>query len=402
MRARKLMTFAGLAAGLTLGLAGAPALAGQPAGDVSAPLAAGEVESLARIDVVFVLDTTGSMSGLIAGAKAKIWAIANQIATAEPRPEIRMGLVGYRDRGDAYVTKVTDLTEDLDAVYADLMRFEAGGGGDGPESVNQALAEAVHAVSWGESDAGATLRLVYLVGDAPPHMDYEQDTPYMDTCREAVSRGIVVNAIQCGATAGTAEVWREIASMSEGEYFAIEQSGGVAIVETPFDAELAELNAQIRGTMLDYGDARTRASQTAKREEADEIDAEAPAAANADRAVYLNSAVGGRSQFGAQELVNDVAEGRVELADVPEEELPESMRSMTADERAAHVAELRAERERLVARVQELGGQRAAYITKELAERAAAGEGGDGFDAKVGESLRRQAGRVGIRITPQG
>ena len=82
------------------------------------------------IDVVFVLDTTGSMGGLIEGAKQKIWTIANEIAQTQPTPKIRMGLVGYRDRGDDYVTQETMLTEDLDEVYSALMEFEARGGGD--------------------------------------------------------------------------------------------------------------------------------------------------------------------------------------------------------------------------------------------------------------------------------
>ena len=83
-----------------------------------------------KVDVVFVLDTTGSMSGLIQTAKEKIWSIATTMASAQPTPEIRIGLVAYRDRGDQYVTKVVDLSEDLDSVYAMLMDFEAGGGGD--------------------------------------------------------------------------------------------------------------------------------------------------------------------------------------------------------------------------------------------------------------------------------
>ena len=99
------------------------------------------------VDVVFVLDTTGSMSGLIQTAKEKIWSIASTMASAQPTPEIRIGLVGYRDRGDAYVTRVVDLTDDLDSVYAQLMAFQAGGGGDTPESVNQALYEAVQNMS---------------------------------------------------------------------------------------------------------------------------------------------------------------------------------------------------------------------------------------------------------------
>ena len=54
------------------------------------------------IEVVFVLDTTGSMSGLIDGAKRKVWSIANQMASGSPTPDVRMGLIGYRDRGSRY------------------------------------------------------------------------------------------------------------------------------------------------------------------------------------------------------------------------------------------------------------------------------------------------------------
>lgn len=65
------------------------------------------------VEVAFVLDTTGSMSGLIEGAKRKIWSIATSIVDANPDATIRMGLVAYRDIGDDYVTKTTDLTTDI-------------------------------------------------------------------------------------------------------------------------------------------------------------------------------------------------------------------------------------------------------------------------------------------------
>mgnify|MGYP002700656316 CR=1 FL=1 len=102
------------------------------------------------IDVVFVLDTTGSMGGLIQAAKEKIWSIASTMASAQNAPVVRIGLVAYRDRGDAYVTKVVDLSDDLDSVYASLMDFQAGGGGDTPESVNKGLHDAVYRVSWNQ------------------------------------------------------------------------------------------------------------------------------------------------------------------------------------------------------------------------------------------------------------
>src|SRR6476646_9540468 len=95
-------------------------------------------ENKPRIEVCFVLDTTGSMSGLIEGAKQKIWSIANEMISAKPTPDIKFGLVGYRDRGDEYVTKIFNLTDDVDDIYAHLQSFRAAGGGDTPESVNEA------------------------------------------------------------------------------------------------------------------------------------------------------------------------------------------------------------------------------------------------------------------------
>src|SRR5437764_14212279 len=96
-----------------------------------------------KVEVVFVLDTTGSMGGLIDAAKQKIWSISNQIAAGQPAPQVKIGLVAYRDRGDEYVTRVYPLTDDLDAVHTNLMGFKAKGGGDFPESVNEALHVAV-------------------------------------------------------------------------------------------------------------------------------------------------------------------------------------------------------------------------------------------------------------------
>ena len=103
-----------------------------------------------RVEVVFVLDTTGSMGGLIDAAKEKIWSIASTLAQAQQAPEISIGLVAYRDRGDAYVTQVVDLNRDLDSMYAKLMDFEADGGGDGPEAVNEALDAAIQRMSWSQ------------------------------------------------------------------------------------------------------------------------------------------------------------------------------------------------------------------------------------------------------------
>ena len=128
---------------LLLALSAWGAHAGNRARTITPTPATVQPTAAPRVEVAFVLDTTGSMSGLIEGAKRKIWSIANQLASGQPRPKVSIALIAYRDRGDAYVTQVHELTDDIDGVYAHLQQLAADGGGDTPESVNQALHEAV-------------------------------------------------------------------------------------------------------------------------------------------------------------------------------------------------------------------------------------------------------------------
>lgn len=344
-----------------------------------------------HIDVVFVLDTTGSMGDLIDGAKQKIWSIANTIATAKPRPEIRMGLVAYRDRGESYITKLTPLTDDLDAVYAELMAFTAEGGGDTPESVNQGLHDAVHGFAW--SAEPSALRLIYLVGDCPPHMDYEDDVKYEATCELAAKRGIIVNTIQCGSYEETTPIWQQIARLSEGEFFQVELSGGVVAVATPFDADLAKLTIDLEATVIPYGDTAAVAEQTLRQERAQDLSEAAPTEALAARAMYKASDAGIASLCGRQELVQDCLDKKVDLATLPAEQLPEAMRSMSPAERQAYVDAKSGERESLRKQIQALNLKRQGHITTVL---AAAGTTQDSFDAAVIQALKRQSARCNI------
>src|SRR6266404_9998408 len=162
-----------------------------------------------KVEVVFCLDTTGSMTGLIQGAKDKIWSICNQIVSGKPSPDLKVGLVAFRDKGDAYVTQVHDLNDDLDAVHGKLKTFQAAGGGDIPEHVNAALFDSVHKIKWSEDKK--TLRIIFLVGDAPAHMDYTDDVKYPETCKEACKKAIIINTIQCGNSSECMKFWKDIA-----------------------------------------------------------------------------------------------------------------------------------------------------------------------------------------------
>jgi Mg-chelatase subunit ChlD len=283
---------------------------------VAAAAVSGAATPRPRIEVAFVLDSTGSMADLIDGAKRKIWSMANSIISRTPTPEVRIGLVTYRDRGDEYVTRLSDLTADIDAVFATLQTFTAGGGGDDEESVNQALNEAVFRMSW-TREAGV-LKIIFLVGDYPPHMDYEaQDVRYPVTCKEAAKRGIIINTVQCGGVEETARVWREIARLSEGRYVALGQSGNMAAVSTPFDDEIARTSAALGDTLVAYGEKERQVEARGKVAKA----ASAPSSIAADRAAY-NLASGGAAIQGEGDLVRDLEEKKVDLSSVSEDQLP--------------------------------------------------------------------------------
>ncbi len=343
-----------------------------------------------KIDVVFVLDTTGSMSGLIQTAKEKIWSIATTMASAQPTPEIRIGLVAYRDRGDQYVTKVVDLSEDLDSVYAALMDFEAGGGGDTPESVNQALFDAIHRMSWSAGEQA--YQVVFLVGDAPPHMDYNE-VRYPEIVASALEKGIVINTIQCGEMPTTVGPWTQIASLGGGSFFQVEQAGGAVAYTTPFDDEIAMLSAKLDDTRLYYGSDEEKERMLKKVAATDKMELHASVATRARRGVF-NAAVGGRANLlGENELVDAVASGTIELDELAPEDLPEALKPMAPAEQQAFVARLADERADLKRKIQELSADRDDFIAVKVDE---AGGMKDSLDHQLYEAVKEQAAKSGL------
>ena len=344
-------------------------------------------QSKPRIEVCFVLDTTGSMGGLIEGAKQKIWSIANEMISAQPTPELKLGLIGYRDRGDEYVVKSFSLTDDIDAIYGHLREFQAGGGGDAPESVNEALAEAIHKMPW--SSDSKVLKIIFLVGDAPPHMDYANGPKYPDLCREAAKKDLIINTIQCGEMAETKPIWQEIAKMSEGSYVGISQSGNVAVISTPMDKELSRLNEQIGATLIPYGDSKLQAEVHAKYA----VAKSAPISAMADRLSYNSKT--GKAVQGRGELVDALNDKTLKLEEIDQKQLPTELQKLDRNELQKRIAKTRDERADLQKQIVEVSKKREAYIQSENKRLAAEGKG-DAFDQKVTETLHAQAAKKGI------
>ena len=359
----------------------APAFAAEPAQQQQA------VARRPVMDVVFVLDTTSSMSGLIEGAKEKIWSIASRMASGTPTPRIRVGLVGFRDRGDAYITRRFDLTEDLDTVYANLRAFQAEGGGDGPEHVGQALGEAVKFMSW--TDDAKAARMIFLVGDAPGHDDYQDEWNTRAWAKKAIEKGITVNTIRCGTETDTQTLFRELAKLADGTYVSIAQGGGMVAVATPFDADIARINGEIADKTLVGGAAPARSAGESELRALKGMSV----GTSSDRAAYKSKAM---PKAPAAETVH--VAGAVTLNAAPEKvnamkdaDLPDVLRAMPKDKREAYVKQLNEDQKALQGQLVELSKKRDAFLRAEAAKKPVTS-----FDDQVFEGVKRAAKKADV------
>ncbi|VTU40570.1 von Willebrand factor type A domain protein [Variovorax sp. PBS-H4] len=175
----------------------------------------GAVPQRAQLDLVFLIDATGSMGDEIGKLKASLRSIANEVARLPSRPDTCFGLVAYRDRGDEFLVRRHDFTDDLGAFQSVLDALQANGGGDYPEAMNEALHETVHRLSW--RGTGAT-RMVVLLADAPPHLDYG-GPQYDDDMTAALGKGIKVFSVGASGLDKQGEyIQRQIAQYTGGRF----------------------------------------------------------------------------------------------------------------------------------------------------------------------------------------
>ncbi|MBR0871447.1 VWA domain-containing protein [Bradyrhizobium tropiciagri] len=355
------------------------------------PLSAGLSSAIAKptVEVAFVLDTTGSMGGLIEGAKRKIWSIATAIVDSNPDADIRMGLVAYRDIGDEYVTKKVELTRDIQDLYASLLELKARGGGDWPESVNEALDVAVNKMQW--THGRDSTRIVFLVGDAPPHMDYAQDTKYPVTLAVAKQKDIIVNAVLAGDARDTERVWHDIAQNGNGEFIPIPQDGGrIVTIETPYDDEIIILQREINGTVIPYGPRALQKHTESKTQQLSRVAAASPASAS-EMASFINKRAKATSEAvtGDGDLVADIAAGRNEMTKVKEEDLPDNLRAMKPEARSAEIDKQIGQRKALNEKLAALVAKRDKYVAEHRSKAPKASS----FDRVVEDTLKAQIKR---------
>ncbi len=182
--------------------------------ETSLPTASGETVAL---DVLFLLDATGSMADEIHQLKITIDEVAMRIHRLPGDVDVRLGMTLYRDEGDIFLTRTFDLTPDAEAFAQALSEVVADDGGDNPEALDEALADALSKPSWRPSSE--TVQLIFLVADAPPQVLRQVPVPYTDSMRNAAGRGIKIFPVSSSGTDDQAEfVFRQLAQFTGARY----------------------------------------------------------------------------------------------------------------------------------------------------------------------------------------
>ena len=320
-----------------------------------------------RVDLVIALDTSGSMDGLIDGARQRLWDVVGLLAQAKPKPTLRVGVISYGN--DSYgaaagwVRKDLDLSSDLDSVYAKLFALRTNGG---TEYVARAVKVSLEQMQWDQSPKA--LRILFVAGNEAANQDPQ--LPVESVVQAAREKGIFVNTLYCGSPgAHEAGLWQRVAGLGGGQYAAIDHNRHLAIV-TPMDAELARLSGELNRTYVGYG--RGSGSGLANQMAQDKNAAAASPPAAASRAVAKASALYANDEW---DLVDARKAKKADVSALKAEELPAEMRNLKPAERATFLDQKAKEREQVQQKIQTLAKQREDFLRKERSKAPAAKSG---------------------------
>lgn len=200
-------------------------------------------------DILFIVDATGSMGDEIYFLKQDLLDILNKANV----PDAQVGALFYRDEGDEYVTKVSNLNSDFVKTTTFISEQDAGGGGDYPEAVHTALAAALQDVSWRST---ARVKLAFLLLDAPPHKQDAVISSLHQSTQLFAANGIrVIPIAASGVDKPTEFFLRFLAITTDGTYTFLTNDSGIGndhIEPTIGDYQVELLNEMVLRLIKEY------------------------------------------------------------------------------------------------------------------------------------------------------
>jgi hypothetical protein len=342
----------------------------------------GRAAARPHIQLAILLDTSGSMDGLIGQAKSRLWKIVNELAAAKKdgqAPQLQVALYEYGQdslpAAAGYLRRIVPLTDDLDRISEELFRLQTNGG---QEYCGQVIREAVTGLQWSR-DTG-DLKLIFIAGNEP----FTQGAiDYKGSCREAIARGIVVNTVFCGNfQEGLQGEWKAGADLADGQYLAIDADQTPPPIAAPQDIQIARLNQELNGTYLAFGSNGAGGKERQKEQDlqASTLSGEVAAQRAAAKASpqYSNS---------SWDLVDARKAGQVKLEEMPAADLPAEMKGLSAKERNDYVAAVQNKRETLQKKIATLHAERERFVADRLKNQATTNT----LDSAIIGALRRQA-----------
>ncbi|MBN2346152.1 MAG: VWA domain-containing protein [Candidatus Aminicenantes bacterium] len=342
-----------------------------------------------RIQLAILLDTSGSMDGLIDQARSRIWRIVNELASARRNGQparLQVALYEYGQSGipaaNGYLRRIVPLSEDLDRISEELFKLRTNGG---EEYCGRVIQAAVHGLEW--SAGGRDLKMIVIAGNEP---FTQGPTDYRLSCREAISRGIVVNTIFCGDyREGVRTDWKAGADLADGQYLAIDADNAPPPVSAPQDTEIARLGGELNRTYIAFG--REGGAGKTRQNEQDKN-----AAGVSEEIAVQRVAAKAAPQYdsSAWDLVDAERKGQVKLEELDEAALPAEMKGMSPQQRRDHVTAMQKKRLALQKKIAALHAERERYVREQQRNSVS----GATLDEAILRALRAQAEAKGLRF----
>ncbi len=176
-------------------------------------------------DLMLVVDTTGSMGDELDYLKVEMRNVLDRVSRENSQLKLRASVNFYRDNGDEYVVRDFPFSSDFNQIQSQLSAQLAGGGGDAPEAVVDALENAIDKHQWSDS---ARARLVFLVLDAPPHYDSRELVRLRQLIERANKAGVrILPVASSGVDKETEFLMRMLAITTGGEYVFLTNDSGI-------------------------------------------------------------------------------------------------------------------------------------------------------------------------------
>ncbi len=338
-----------------------------------------------KIQIALLLDTSGSMDGLIDQAKSQLWLIVNELSLAKydnEQPTLEIALYEYGNDGNSsdkgYIRKVCDLTTDLDEISEELFSLSTNGG---EEYCGQTIEAATNELQW--SDSNKDLKIIFIAGNE----EFNQGKVlYTESCTKTAKSGIVVNTIFCGDyEQGIVLHWKDGAKLTNGEYMNIDQNNESVYIETPYDNDILELNGELNKTYIAFG---SKGKNMQKRQQEQDNNAGmfgtrsmvTRSVSKSKKKTYSNS---------TWDLVDATDDENFDITEVEKEQLPEEMQTMNDKEKIEYIEVKSEERSAIQDSMKILDSKRKIFIADE--KRKLTEEGEDDLNDAMIRAIRKQA-----------